>query len=245
MANLALRDALAAQSITAQRLAEAVGVDEKTVGRWLTDEQRVPHQRHRWATCTLLEVDEVAIWPSLVRTSLKTGADREVVACYPYRSAVPRTLWRKLIEGSGRALTFGGYTNYFLWMEMPNLNGLLTRKARAGVDVRFLMGDKDSPVTAERERIEAVPLTVTTRINIALAEIAKLDHPRIHTRFSDKHISMSIFRFDDDMLVCTHLADLLGHDSPTMHIKKRQDEGLFDRYAKHLTFLWEEASPTP
>ena len=45
------------------------------------------------------------------------------------------------------------------------------------------------------------------------------------------------------MIVCTHLADLLGHDSPTMHLRRRQDDGLFDRYAAHLDYLWDDARP--
>lgn len=241
MANDALRNALSTCAMSPHDLATRIGVDIKTIHRWLADENRVPHHRHRLATCELLGVDEVALWSSTMRSALKTGVDREIVACYPYRSAVPRTLWRKLIEGSHQCLTFGGYTNYFLWLEVPNLNKILESKANSGTEIRFLMGDKDSPVTAERERVEAVPLTLTTRINIALAEIEKLSSPRITTRLSDKHISMSIFRFDDEMLVCTHLANLLGHDSITMHIKRKMDDGLFDRYAAHLTYLWDEA----
>lgn len=243
MANLALRNALAVAGISTHKLADAVGVDEKTVNRWLGDENRVPHARHRYATCKVLEVDEVAVWPTAMRNNLKTGADRELIACYPYRSAVPRTLWRKLIDQSHHCLTFGGFTNYFLWLEVPNLNGLLSVKAKAGTEIRVLMGDKASPVTIERERVEDVPLTLTTRINIALTELGKLDHPRITTRLSDQHISMSIFRFDDEMLVCTHLANLLGHDSVTMHLKRKMDDGLFDRYAGHLTYLWDNARP--
>lgn len=243
MANLALQNALSVTGITPGKLAAVVGVDEKTVQRWLTDEGRVPHARHRFATCKVLEVDEVALWPTVVRDNLKTGADREVVACYPYRSAVPRTLWGRLIDQARHCITFGGYTNYFAWLEVPNLNGILSAKAKAGTEVRFIMGDKDSPVTAERQRIENVPLTLTTRIDIGLSEIAKLDHQRIMTRVTDRHISMSLFRFDDDMLVCTHLADLLGHDSVTLHVKKKMDDGLFDRYAAHLVYLWDAASP--
>lgn len=91
--------------------------------------------------------------------------------------------------------------------------------------------------------MEKVRLTVGTRINIALDELAKLHEsvPQLAARFSDRHISMSVFRFDDDMLVCTHLADLLGHDSPTMHLRRTQADGMFDRYVAHLDFLWDGA----
>lgn len=57
------------------------------------------------------------IWPTAVRRALKTGADKEILTVYPYRSAVPKTLWRDLITGSTRRMCFGGYTNYFLWLE--------------------------------------------------------------------------------------------------------------------------------
>jgi hypothetical protein len=61
-------------------------------------------------------------------------------------------------------------------------------------------------------------------------------------RFSDQHVSLSVFRFDDEMLVCQRIADRLGHDSPTMHLKRRQDDGLFDRFAFHVDQLWQTAS---
>ena len=63
-------------------------------------------------------------------------------------------------------VTLAGYTSYFLWLELPNLCGVLRRKAKNGCRVRFLLGDPDSEATRHREAVEDVPLTVSTRIRI-------------------------------------------------------------------------------
>ena len=243
MANDALRTGLADARMSADDLAAMIGVDTKTVARWLADEGRTPHPRHRWQAADALGVEESVLWPDVVRAALKTGHDREIVAVYPYRSAVPRTLWRDLISRAQQRLDFAGFTNYFLWLEHPGLRATLRRKAEAGAAIRWIIGDPDSQVTTEREHLEAVPLTVSTRIKVSLDELSKLhqEAPQVQARFSDRHISMSVWIFDDDMLVSTHLADLLGHDSPTLHLRRRSPDGLYDRYASHIAFLWEHA----
>jgi hypothetical protein len=157
------------------------------------------------------------LWPDAVRHAIKTGPDREIVAVYPFRSACPKSVWRQLIASSTRELTFAGYTNYFLWLEQPNLRTVLRRKADGGCRVRFLVGDPNSEITRHREEVEDVPLTVGTRIRITLDELGKLrDVPNIATRLGDEHIAMSVFVFDHEMLVTPHLANLVGHDSPTL-----------------------------
>jgi transcriptional regulator with XRE-family HTH domain len=230
--------------LTTEDLAQRCGVDVKTIARWVTDAARMPHPRHRYAASEALGVDEAVLWPDGIRKNVKTGADREIVAVYPYRSACPKSVWRNLISGAGRQLTFAGYTNYFLWLEIPNLRAVLRRKAERGCQVRFLIGDPDSAITRYREEVERVPLTVSTRIRITLDELAKLsDLPALEVRHGDEHIAMSVFVFDEQMLVAMHLARLVGHDSPLLHIQRHQEDGLYDRFAYHITELWESGRP--
>lgn len=245
MTNDPLRQALSAAKMTVKDLAVAVDVDEKTAARWMTDEARVPHPRTRWAVAEALGVEEQVLWPDAVRTAIKTGPDREVVAVYPFRSAAPKALWKDLVASAERRITFAGYTNYFLWLEIPNLRATLRRKIEQGVSVRVLVGDPESEVTRNREAIEAVALTVSTRIQVTLDEVRKLRlvAPGVEARYSDAHIAMSVFLFDDDALVSMHVADLLGHDSPTLHVRRRQEDGLFDRFAHHVDHLWETGRP--
>lgn len=239
MTNHSLRQAMSSARLTERDLALRCEVDVKTVSRWVADEARVPHPRHRWAAAEALGVDESVLWPEAIRNTVKIGPDREVLSVYPYRSACPKSVWRALITEAKSTITLAGYTNYFLWLEHPNLAKVLKRKAEQGCRIRFLIGDPDSEVTRRREETEGVPLTVSTRIRITLAELDQLkDVPGIEARFGDEHIAMSVFQFDDEMLVTPHLAKLVGHDSPLLHLKRHQDDGLYDRFAYHVKELW-------
>lgn len=242
--NDALRHAMDAAHVTDDKLAALVGVDVKTVSRWKADSGRVPHARHRWAAADALGVEESVLWPDGVKQTIKTGVDREVVGVYSRRADCPTSVWRKLIVGATDTLTFAGYTSYFLWLQHPNLSGVLRSKAQDGARVRFLLGDPDSEVTREREQREGVPLTVGVRIRTTLAELENLrDQPGVEARFSDAHIAMSVFVFDHSALVTPHLSNQVGHDSPLLHLRRRQDDGLFDRFASHVEDLWADARP--
>lgn len=127
---------------------------------------------------------------------------------------------------------------------VPNLREVLSAKAQAGARIRFLLGDPDSPITRQRETVEAVPLSVSARIAITLGELDHLNSvPNIETRFSDQHISLSVWTFDDQAGVSTHIASLVGHDSPTCRFRRRAKGGMFDAYAGHVEALWQSARP--
>ncbi|MEV7984766.1 helix-turn-helix transcriptional regulator [Micromonospora sp. NPDC085948] len=64
--NDALRVALSDTGHTTESLAETVGVDPKTVGRWLA-EGRIPHARHRLAAAEALQKNVSDIWPDTSR----------------------------------------------------------------------------------------------------------------------------------------------------------------------------------
>ncbi|MEU0705581.1 hypothetical protein ACFY9H_33595 [Streptomyces bacillaris] len=70
----------------------------------------------------------------------------------------------------------------------------------------------------------------------------------LETRFSSpedavNHVSLSVFRFDQDALVTPHLARLVGHDSPLLHLRRQGDSGMFDRFAEHAEELWGRGVP--
>ncbi|GGZ11265.1 transcriptional regulator [Streptomyces olivaceoviridis] len=231
--------------ISRSRLARTVGVTAKTVERWVADPYRVPHPSTRDDVAKALGVSADVLWPKAIRSAVKTGPDREIVSAYPYRNACSTSVWARLIDGASTSITFAGYTNYFIWQEHPRLAERLSAKAAAGCRVRFLVGDPESEVTRRREEIEGVPLTVSTRIRITLDALNKIDSSGVEARFSDGHIALSVFTFDDEMLVTPHLSSLLGHESPMLHLRRLGDDGLYDRFASHVAALWEEGRPIP
>lgn len=64
--NDALRAALSESGLTTDSLAEQVGVDPKTAGRWLS-EGRIPHARTRATAAAVLGRDVADIWPDTSR----------------------------------------------------------------------------------------------------------------------------------------------------------------------------------
>lgn len=243
--NVALRDALRHAGVTREGLARRVGVSGKTVDRWL-DSERVPHPKTRAAVAETLGVRPEMLWSEALGKVLKTGPDREIVASYPYRNLCPPTVWSSLIDGAKHDITFAGYTSYFLWQEQPRAAERLRAKVEAGVRVRFLLGDPESEVTRRREEVEDAVLSVSTRIRITLEQLRKLGPlPGLEARFSDQHISLSVFSFDEEALVTPHIADLLGHDSPMLHLRRLQADGMFDRFQQHVDALWEGGRPVP
>ncbi|MFG3704380.1 Scr1 family TA system antitoxin-like transcriptional regulator [Micromonospora sp. NPDC047670] len=64
--NQALRVAMADAGETAESLAEQVGVDPKTVARWVT-RGRVPHPRHRAAAASALGREVGDLWPDVLK----------------------------------------------------------------------------------------------------------------------------------------------------------------------------------
>ena len=105
--------------------------------------------------------------------------------------------------------------------------------------MRFLLGEPDSALTRSREQDEAVALTLSTRIRVTLSELEKIrSQPGIDARYSDGHAHLSVFRFDDDMIVTPLLPHSVGHDAPTLHLRRHQDDGMFDRFASHVEELW-------
>jgi transcriptional regulator with XRE-family HTH domain len=244
VANEALKAAMEAAHLTRPALAEVCGVDIKTIDRWLSDDRRTPHPRQRQAAATALGTEPDVIWPAIREASRRSPGLREIQAAYPTRSALPSPVWSELVNGAAHELLFGGYTSYFLWLTIPDLRETLRSKAENGAKIRFLLGDPESEITQNREQVEGVPLTVRSRIAISLNELEPLrSTPGIEVRFSDRHISLSVWSFDDQMIACTHLAASVGHDSPTYRLKRSGDGGLFAAYSAHLNVLWKSARP--
>ncbi|MCH0539886.1 XRE family transcriptional regulator [Streptomyces sp. MUM 203J] len=235
--------------LSVRQLAYRVGVSPKQVERWVSNEALTPHARNREDAAHALGVDEEMIWPQVVKDRIKTGTDREITRSYPYRSAAPSSLWSELVDGATQEIYFAGYTNYFLFTSVPAFSETLRRKVASGVRVRFLTGDPEGEVTRQREAIEDTSLTVSTRIRITLEHLGRLGSPEgLEARFSApsdavNHVSLSVFRFDDDALVTPHLARLVGHDSPLLHLHRQGSGGMFDRFRDHAEELWSRAVP--
>src|ERR1017187_6356851 len=99
MPNERLRAALLERGLTPSTLGERLGVDHKTVERWIAG--RVPYRKHRYEVASRLGMDEAYLWPgALSREQVAAASDSEVVAVYSRRSAVPQEVWERLFDAA-------------------------------------------------------------------------------------------------------------------------------------------------
>jgi transcriptional regulator with XRE-family HTH domain len=167
MANERLRAALLQSGLSVAALAEEIGVDPKTVERWIT-QNRVPYRKHRFAVATRLGQDEIYLWPdALPQDQVAEASQSEIVSIYPHRWAVPRETWGKLFESAEREIGFLVYVGLFL-AEDSGVQKILRDKAAAGVRVRVLLGDPESAAVAQRGEDEGIGDAVATKVRNAL-----------------------------------------------------------------------------
>ena len=242
MANERLRAALLQRGMSATGLADKLGVDHKTVERWVNG--RVPYRRHRYAVAQQLGVDEVYLWPdALTRDQVAVASHSEIVAIYPHRSEVPRDVWGRLFSEAESEIGVLVYSGLFL-AEDSGVQRILAQKARAGVQVRILLGDPDSPEVAERGDDEGVGSAMEAKIRNALVlyrALREIDGAEI--RLHRTVLYNSIYRADDQLLVNTHLYGLPAAHAPVWHIRKVAGGELATAFLESFERVWEIAAP--
>lgn len=127
MINERLRDAMQSRCITSVQLAKELEVDPKTVERWITS-GRLPYPKYRNSVAALLGERERYLWPSVAEDSrYQHASEAEVVKVYPYRGAVPKDLWDRLLKQAGSNVDILVYVGIFL-TEKPELLNILESK---------------------------------------------------------------------------------------------------------------------
>lgn len=239
MANDRLRDAMLRNGLTPLAIAEKVGVDPKTVERWITQD-RTPYPRHRHAIAALLRESESYLWPTALSPERATRvAQSEVVEIYPRRSAVPLELWQRLLDNSSERIEILVYSGLFLPEYFPRLVSTLRDKAGAGAKVRILLGDPDSPQVATRGSEEGIGDAMASKIRNVLSFYNRLrtaDGVSVH--FHATTLYNSIYRFDNEMLVNTHVYGFPAAHAPVIHLRRLTGGDLFDTYADSFDRVW-------
>jgi hypothetical protein len=206
VANERLRSCITGARLTISDVAAQVGVDPKTVERWIVP-GRVPHRSHRWATASLLGTDEAYLWPEIAndrRTRAASAA--ELVTLYPNRGAVPGTLWRSLLDGAADRIDVLVFSGLFLPDGYPEVAKLFVAKAQEGVKLRLAMGNPDSDAVRLRGEEERIGDGLAARVRLSLTYLRDaMGAPGIELRFHATTLYNSIYRFDDDMLVNAHV----------------------------------------
>ncbi|MEN3612125.1 XRE family transcriptional regulator [Plantactinospora sp. ZYX-F-223] len=244
MPNDRLRDALLRNGLTPAAVAEKLGVDPKSVERWMTQD-RTPYPRHRHAIAALARESESYLWPNAVSSEKATRiAQSEVVQVYPRRAAVPSDLWGRLLRNAGSQIGILVYAGLFLVEQEPRLIPLLKAKAAEGVKVRVLLGDPDAEAIALKSVEEGTAGVMKAKIEQVMQyyrHLRDVDNAQVHLHHTTLY--NSIYRFDDEMLVNTHVYGFPAPHAPVMHIRKLSGGDLFDTYADSFDRVVAAARP--
>jgi transcriptional regulator with XRE-family HTH domain len=243
MRNERLRALLLERGETLDKLAEAVGVDPKTVERWITT-GRVPYRRHRFEVAAFFGVDESYIWPdALGRDEVAAVSQSEVVAVWPHRWAVPRDTWGHFFSQAEREIGALVYSGMFM-AEDIGVHRLFADRARAGVRIRLLLGDPDSRNVAERGQAESIDDAMAAKVRSSIVLFRRLlAEPNVELRLHGTVLYNSIYRADDQLLVNTHIYGVMANNAPVFHLRKIPGGEMASTYIESFDRVWDGATP--
>lgn len=230
--------------MTPAQLAERLQVDAKTTERWIGG--RAPYRKHRFAIATLLGVEESYLWPdALSRSQVRAASESEIISVYPHRWAVPREVWAKHFTDAESAIDMLTMAGLFIAEDSGTVR-LFREKADAGVQVRLLISDPESPAVKLREQEEedTSPGVVASRIQNVLGLLRPLRGVEgIEFRLHDACLYTSIFRSDEDVIVNAHVYGVAGSNAPVLHLRKVPGGDMVSLYRESFETIWNTARP--
>ncbi|MTE20163.1 XRE family transcriptional regulator [Streptomyces sp. TRM43335] len=242
--NERLHSVLAQRGVPPESLAEACGVDPKTVSRWLGG--RVPHPRHRFRVAQHLRVEETFLWPApQPRTGRPAaGSGAELVGTYANRASVPREMWLSLLQEARREIGVLVFSGTFFAQSNPHVAKMLAERAADGVRVRLCFGDPAGRAVAVRGREEGIGDTLAAKIRASLTYYRSLlSEEGCEVRLHDTTLYTSMFRYDDNLLVNPHIWGQPASANPLLHLRRVDASGWFDNYAQSFDAVWAGARP--
>jgi len=240
MTNERLRSTMRTSGYTEELLGEELGVDPKTVQRWVTKD-RTPHPNTAHRAACLLSVPANYLWPNL--DSKASDSANEIINLYVHRAQVPPNVWMDLVRNAKAQISFVTYASLFFGEDNPEAIGLIRDKAASGVEIRIGLGDPDSPEAELRGQEEQIP--VPERIRMALAYYRPLiGVPGISLHLHRTTLYNSIYRFDDQMMINQHIYGTYGFMAPILHLRKLSTGSeLFAMYERSFELVWAKSYP--
>jgi hypothetical protein len=239
--NERLRRALFHARLGEDDVAAHLGVDPKTVRRWL--EGRVPYPRYRQALSHLVSSDETDLWPEVHAARVVRSRPEEVRAVYPHRWAVPHEVWYQLFASAQHEIGVLVYSGLFL-AEDVGIVDLFASKARNGIGIRIALGDPESPHIAERGAEEGIGGAIIAKIrNAVMLYRPLLDVGNIEVRLHGTTLYNSLFYADSDLLVNQHAFGLAAANAPVFYLRKSGHDDMFKSYIESFERVWSYSKP--
>jgi transcriptional regulator with XRE-family HTH domain len=234
--NEPLRRALLRARLREDEVAARLGVDPKTVRRWLHG--RVPYPYNRAAIAELVGVDEGELWPDASGLLAARVRPEELGTVYPHRWAVPRKVWVRLFGSAEHEIAILAYSALFLAQDAGILR-ILADKSQEGVIVRIVLGDPDGPRTAMRGEEEGIGDAVGVKIRNALTLYRPLcGMDNIEIRLHRTVLYNSIYRADHQLLVNQHTYGIPAAQAPVFCLSSTGSGEMTALYLESFERVW-------
>jgi transcriptional regulator with XRE-family HTH domain len=238
--NEPLRRALLRARLREDDVAARLGVDPKTVRRWLNG--RVPYPHNRAAIAELIGADEAELWPDAGGLLAVRSRPEELGTVYPHRWAVPREVWVRLFGSAEREIDILAYSALFL-AEDAGILRLLMDKGRAGVTVRIALGNPDGPYAAQRGE-EGIGDAMPAKIRNALMLYRPLGTVQnIEIRLHRTVLYNAIYRADDQLLVNQHAYGIPAAQAPVFCLSASGGGEMAALYLDSFERVWDRSVP--
>ncbi|MEV0265028.1 helix-turn-helix domain-containing protein [Streptomyces sp. NPDC050617] len=243
MRNERLRAVMASGGWTHAELAAAVGVDPKSVERWV-NLGRLPRRVTALKAAETLGEDVHALWPRLRQARAARAVSPELVGLYEQRADLPVSVLVDLLGQARQQIDVLVYAAVFLHEAYPRLNDLLCERAEEGCAVRIAVGDADSVNVQQRGREERFGHGIESRCRLALMHYRPLaDVPGIELRTHGTTLYNSVYRADDQVLINAHIWGVNAYKAPVWHLRRSGSGNLFDSYAESFAAVWDASRP--
>jgi transcriptional regulator with XRE-family HTH domain len=238
--NEPLRRALLRARLREDDVAARLGVDPKTVRRWLNG--RVPYPHNRAAIAELVGADQAELWPDAGGLLAARTRPEELGTVYAHRWAVPREAWVRLFGSAEREIAILAYSALFL-AEDAGILPILSDRARAGVSVRIALGDPDGPNVAERGE-EGIGDAMPVKIRNALTLYRPLGTVQnIEIRLHRTMLYSSIYRADNQLLVNQHAYGIPAAQAPIFRLNRTDSGDMAALYLDSFERVWASSAP--
>jgi DNA-binding transcriptional regulator YdaS (Cro superfamily) len=237
MADSNLKITLQHAELTTEQFADIIGVDPKTVQRWVAG--RTPYPRHRTTIARALDRTEHELWPHDVpapAAAADNGAS--VLTDDPTAGgSAPGQVVGEVIGSWGQSSDPGS----------PPLMKFVAR-ARARIDIL----DANSGAINAAGLIPAIQEAADAGCTLRVIHNSGSDSAQESrellpgvaddaVRVSDAPSAHALVRADDEMLVLLALAGT-GGSPPLLHLRRQSDHGIFERLVTHFEAHWDQAA---
>jgi len=239
--NEPLRRALLRARLREDDVAARLGVDPKTVRRWLSG--RVPYGSNRAKLADLVGANEAELWPDAGGPLTARTRPEELGTVYPHRWSVPREVWTRFFESAEHEIGILAHSALFL-AEDAGILGILANKGRAGVTVRIALGDPGSAQVIQRGKEEGIGDAMPAKIRNELTLYRPLlTAENIEIRLHQSVLYNSIYRADGQLFVNQHAYGIPAAHAPVFCFHDSEGGDMVASYLAGFERVWATAVP--